>query len=68
MLPCYQWCTNCNEKKRNATKSEMQSNAKHEFECFKGQGAEIMTNRDRFDKMIKKWRGWIWNQIENNID
>jgi hypothetical protein len=52
MLPCYQKHTNCNEKK-NAPKSEMQSNTKHEFECFRKQGAKRRTNQDYFDKMIK---------------
>jgi hypothetical protein len=40
-------------KKKNAPKSEMQSNTKHEFECFRRQGAKRRTNQDRFDKMIK---------------
>jgi len=33
-------------------KNEMQSNAKHKFECFKGQGEGRMANQDRFDKGI----------------
>jgi hypothetical protein len=41
--------TNCNEKERNAIK-EMQSNTKHKFERFKGQGEGRMANQDRFDK------------------
>jgi hypothetical protein len=31
----------------------MQSNTKHEFECFKGQGMGRMVNQDRLNKMLK---------------
>lgn len=53
MSPCYQGHIDCNEKERNATKSEMQSSAKHKLECFKGQGVGRITNQNIFDKMIK---------------
>jgi hypothetical protein len=52
MSPCYQGHTNNNEKEKNATKNEMQSNTKHEFEYFKGQVGRTM-NQDRLDKMLK---------------
>jgi hypothetical protein len=31
----------------------MQSNAKHKFERFKGQGAGRMANQNRLNKMLK---------------
>jgi hypothetical protein len=45
MSPCYQGHTNRNEKEKKATHNEMQSNTKHKFECYKGQGMGKTTNR-----------------------
>jgi hypothetical protein len=53
MSPCYQGHIDNNEKEKNATKNEMQSNTKHKFEHFKRQGAGRTTNQDRLNKMFK---------------
>ncbi len=50
MSPCYQGYTNSNEEGKKTTNNEMQSNTKHKFERFKGQGEGRMANQDRFDK------------------
>jgi hypothetical protein len=56
MSPCYQGHIDCNENEKNATKNQMQSNTKHEFECFKGQGIGKTTKQDRLKKMLKNER------------
>ncbi len=50
----------------------MQWNTKHKFECSKGQGLGRMANgmpiKINLTICLKNETGWIWNQIENNVD
>jgi hypothetical protein len=53
MSSCYQGHTNSNEKERNATNSEMQSNTNYYyFEYYGGQKMGRMVNQNRLHDML----------------